>query len=419
MRGACAILAAAVLALGGLSGAGEWDLELGLAAAERVKATASLTLRRKLGGWGLAGRADYAWWGEAAGGWAWQEFATRRTWGPLRVRGTLLFGPQAPALIYAQLILDCSLGGVDTSLHLASLGDGVGTPFPGAGAPGAVVTARTKVGRRMWAAAVVELGASLPPGGFTIHHNRGLTKVYSTCPLAGVGTVCGAEFSLQKEIADGAGQAELRLEPDGVRHLRFSLWGLPLGPLPFTVGQDKHHPTTISLTASGDQLAVAPTFRLFGPCLRAYASATWDQPAKPAGVTVHGVGVNAAWAGARFGCLAALETQHAWWVPADGTASEYVFHPQPPARWHDAHTRLWAGDERTLVWLAADGRLPGGGSYTAEVDWFFSPSGGLWGWSRAAAGLRLAGGDHLSLTARLLLTPTGWQELSLRLALQL
>ena len=423
-RLATGLVALALLALFGLGQglSGEWELEIAFSPTTLVKDIfTSFSLACTSDSWRVSSASDFAsWWDteSLATGWVWQEFSMAGAFGPLELEGDLLFGPQVPAFLYSQLILRASLAEAEVGLYSAVLGDAVGGYlYPPGSYGGAAFKVVFPLGTALTLTAVIELGATLPKSGFTIHHISGLTKTYGTSPLPGGRGFTGAELSLTGPFCDGGVKGTLRMEKTGLSYLEFAFWQVSLKPLPIVFGRDADHPSTVKFTLTEKTVTLVPSLVVTPACATVYAGVSRQPIMSLTGIVIYGLGFRCDFNEVEVGGLSAFVTDGIWWAPIEGKPSQYLFEPAPPSWWGNLYAPLFQEGEFEVLWIIVEGSGCCGGSYTAEIDTFFATGRGLFNWSRTLTELSIPLAANFSFQAGFEVSTGGWDGWRLRFTL--
>lgn len=408
-------------ALGG-SLSGDWKLEIAFLPTSLVDDIfTSFFLTYATSSWKLSSASDFAsWWDTEtlATGWVWQEFSMAGAFGPLELEGVLLFGPQVPAFLYSQVILQAPLAEGEVGLYSAMLGDAVGGYlYPSRSYGGAAFKMVSPLGNGLTLTAVIELGATLPKGGFTIHHISGLTKTYTTSPLPGGRGFTGAELSLTGPFCEGSAKGTLRMEKTGLAFLEFAFWQVSLKPLPIVFGRDADHPSTVKFTLTEKTVTLVPSLLVTPACVEVYAAIPRQPTMSLTGIVIYGLGFRCDFNGVEVGGLSAFVTDGIWWTPIAGKPSQYVFEPAPPSWCGNLYDPLFQEDEFEVLWLIVEGPGCCGGSYIAEIDTFFATGRGLLNWSRMLTELSIPLAANFSFSTGFEVSIGGWDRWRLRFAL--
>jgi len=147
-----------------------------------------LTLKGTLWDWTVGGTAEFF----GTDGWVWQTFTAQGALGPLNSEWTFLFGPLAPAFLYAYGKYSLLLSGMDLVVHTAMVGPNGPYVFTGGPSGGTVLEAGLKLDGIKFAA---EIGLGARKQDFTLLYSGVGTyaKVFPIDPFPG-----GLEFRYLK-----------------------------------------------------------------------------------------------------------------------------------------------------------------------------------------------------------------------------
>lgn len=148
---------------------GSWSARISLLPPPVALDYTEFTLEGKLFDWTVGGKAEFF----GTDGWVWQTFFAQGNLGPLPSEWTLLFGPLAPAFLYASGKYVVTVNGFDLVLHTAMVGPNV-PPYVFTGGPSG--------------GTVLELKHSLNGLGLSLELGIGARKRDFTIVYSGVGT---------------------------------------------------------------------------------------------------------------------------------------------------------------------------------------------------------------------------------------
>lgn len=244
---------------------GEWSAELSLLPSPPNLDSSSFSLTYGTSAWEFTSITDF----KSPWGGIWQEFDGTSSLGPASLKGSVLFGPQLPDFLYAELIANTALGEAELGLYTAILGSAVGGYIGGFGpSAGAALKLVSSFVNGAELTLSLGFGATLPPDGFTIYHVSGAEKTFVTDPrpggfrltqlmvsLSGLGFCCGitcdVEFSFLKET--------------GFDYLKLTLHDL----FPLCCGISFE--ASVTFTTTGKSISVGPKLAGFGEgCIEVY-----------------------------------------------------------------------------------------------------------------------------------------------------
>jgi hypothetical protein len=188
---------------------GSWTGELAVVPVLSLTSTSFELYFEFVDGWTLTSRSDFL----GADGWVWQEVGLKGSLGFAEVEFTTVFGPKAPAFLYAMARASASIEGVDIDLYAASVGPDTASYFSGGPSGGMVAVVATDLDG-VSLRGEIGIGARLtdPWAPFTITYSGldtytkdflidpfpgGLEFTYFQLTLEGLSICCGVSFDLE------------------------------------------------------------------------------------------------------------------------------------------------------------------------------------------------------------------------------
>ena len=165
--------------------------------------------------------------------WIWQGFSAVGRFGGYGLTTNILFGPSTTDYLYAEAIVELSIGGIDVAWHAAQLSDAVlGGPADG----WAVQVAGSVAGFDL--VSISEFGARIEDGEFDgitiVHAATGLERHYATDPLVPGQGFTGQKVSLRAvDFCCVDLDATLYLTCAGFDYVSFGVTGIELGLVPW------------------------------------------------------------------------------------------------------------------------------------------------------------------------------------------
>jgi hypothetical protein len=222
------------------------------------------------------------------GTWVWQGFSAVGRVGGYGLTANVLFGPSTTDYLYAEAIVELSIGGIDMAWHAAQLSDAV----LGGPADGWALRVAGSVGT-MDLVSLSEFGARIEDEEFDgltiVHAATGLERHYATDPV-----VPGQGFTGEKVTFRGLpfGCAEidagLYFTCAGFEYASFGVEGIEVGGVPWLTFD-----VDLTFELQTKSLVLAPSLSLGEVfCVEVYAELDWDASTLSlAGTSFYGIEV--------------------------------------------------------------------------------------------------------------------------------
>lgn len=210
---------------------GSWSGEISLVPSPGLTSTEFELAFTPFDQWSLVSHSDFL----GADGWVWQELSLRGTLEFMDVEFLVLFGPKAPAFLYAQAWTKISVAGLDLDLYSAYVGPDTTSYFSG-GPSGGMVAVATSPLNSTSIRAEIGIGARLtkPWAPFTITYTGvetyvkdllldpfpgGLQFTYLDLTLEGLSFCCDISFNLELYFTKTQGFEYLKVTAENLIRL--------------------------------------------------------------------------------------------------------------------------------------------------------------------------------------------------------
>jgi len=331
---------------------GSWSAKVTLLPPPIGLDSMELTLKGKLWDWTVGGTAEFF----GTDGWVWQTFTAQGALGPINSEWTFLFGPLAPAFLYAYGKYSLLLSGMDLVVHTAMVGPNGPYVFTGGPSGGTVLEAGLKLDSIKLAA---EIGLGARKQDFTLIYSGvgTYTKVFPIDPFPG-----GLEFRYLKLSAENVpfccGIA-LDLGFSFVKEGGFESFTAALKGIPLCCGISLDAEVTFTTTAK--TVSVTPKWAGIEGCFTVYGDALL---------------VNNAWSGIElYGFKIRCDL-------GDCTYAEFLTAFNVSKIEEILEEDIFQGAEFEYAKLGFCGPGCCGGKWTLGIGLYFKPSGALFGLSR-------------------------------------
>lgn len=332
---------------------GSWSAKISLLPPPAGLSSLEFALQGDLFGWTVGEKAEFL----GADGWVWQTFTAQGAFGPMDTKWTLLFGPLAPAFLYALGETRLPISGLGVTLYSAYVGPNVPPyVFMGGPAGGMVVEASSSLNGVDLS---IELGIGARKQDFTIIYSGigTYTKTFPVDPFPG-----GLEFTYLAIAAKNApfccgisldlGFAFTKV---GFESLSATLKSIPLC---CGISLDAE----VKFTTTGKTVAINPKWEGITGCLTVYGNVNYS-PGKVQGLELYGFKVRCELGDCSYAeFLTALDV----------------------AKMEEILGDIFQDAEFEYMKLGFCGQGCCGGQWTLGLSLFFRPSGALWGLSRVA-----------------------------------
>lgn len=330
---------------------GSWSMKIVLLPPPVALDTLEFTLQGKLFDWTVGGKAEFF----GTDGWVWQTFFAQGWLGPVSSDWMFLFGPLAPAFLYAYGKYALLVSGVDLTLHTAMVGPNGPYTFTGGPSAGTVLEFHhTLQGLGLSG----ELGFGARKQDFVILYSGvgtykkilpvdpfpgGLTFTYLKLGLEGVPLCCGVTLDLGFSFTK-----------QGFESLTATAKSIPLC---CGISFD----TEVEFTTTAKRVSLKPKWAGIEGCFTVYGDAIVVDNAWR-GIDVYGFKIRCDLGGCSYAeFLTAFNV-----AKVEEILEEDVFQ----------------NDEFEYMKLGFCGAGCCGGNWTLDVGLFFKPSGSLFGLSR-------------------------------------
>jgi len=218
------------------------------------------------------------------GTWVWQGFSAAGRFGGYALTTNVLFGPSTTDYLYTEVIVELSIGGIDTAWHAAQLSDAV---FGGP-ADGWAVRIAGSVGA-FEVVSVSEFGARIEDAEFDgitiVHAPTGLERHYATSPAVPGRGFTGQKISIRNEGFRCADQTVVTAYStcDGFEYVSFGVAGIDVSLVPCL-----SFDANLTFEIDEKSLVIQPDLSLGEVvCLEVHAELDWDTASR----TIDGVGL--------------------------------------------------------------------------------------------------------------------------------
>jgi hypothetical protein len=206
------------------------------------------------------------------GTWVWQGFSAIGRFGGYGMTANVLFGPSTTDYLYAEAIVELSIGGIDMAWHAAQLSDAV----LGGPADGWALRIAGSVGA-MDLTSISEFGARIEDEEFDgltiVHAATGLERHYATDPVVPGQGFTGEKLSLHG-LPFGCAEIDVGLyfTCAGFESASFGVTGIEVGAVPWlTLDAD------LTFELQTKSLVLTPALSLGDVfCVELYAELDWD-----------------------------------------------------------------------------------------------------------------------------------------------
>lgn len=330
---------------------GSWSAKISLLPPPPALDSMEFTLEGKLFEWAVGGTAEFF----GTDGWVWQTFFTQGWIGPVSSEWMFLFGPLAPAFLYAHGKYGLLLSGIDLACHTAMVGPNGPYTFTGGPSGGAVVEVAQKLNDLEFS---VELGLGARKQDFVILYSGagtykkilpvdpfpgGLTFTYLKLGLEGVPLCCGVTLDLAFSFTK-----------EGFESLTATAKSIPLC---CGISFD----TEVEFTTTTKRVSLKPKWAGIEGCFTVYGDAMF---------------ANNVWQGIEvYGFKVRCDL-------GDCTYAEFLTAFNVAKVEEILEEDVFQNDEFEYVKLGFCGPGCCGSKWTLDVGLFFKPSGSLFGLSR-------------------------------------
>lgn len=336
----------------GQSLSGSWSTRISLLPPPAALDYTRFDLQGKLFDWTVGGTAEFF----GTDGWVWQTLFAKGALGPISSEWMLLFGPLAPAFLYAYGKYTVPIGGIDVVLHTAMVGPNGPYVFTGGPSGGAVLELEQSLNGFPLS---LEIGLGARKQDFTIQYTGvgTYTKVFPIDPFPG-----GLEFTYLKlglrslPLCCGI---SLDLDFSFTKEAGFDTLVVTLKEMPLCCGISLD--TEVEFTTTAKTVNLRPKWAGITGCFTVYGNArlsnnTWQ------GIELYGV---------KLRCDL-----------GDCAYAEFLTALDPDKVEEILGEDIFAGAEFEYLKLKFCGAGCCGGTWTFEAGLFFQPSGSLFGLSR-------------------------------------
>jgi len=318
------------------------------------------------------------------GTWVWQGFSAVGRFGGYGLTTNILFGPSTTDYLYAEAIVELSIGGIDLAWHAAQLSDAV----LGGPADGWALRIAGRVGP-IDLVSISEFGARIEDDDFDgitiVHAATGLERHYATDPL-----VPGKGFTGEKVTLRGVPfccaeiDASLYLTCEGFRYVSFGVTGIAVGAVPWLTFD-----VDLTFELEEKDLTLAPRLSLEEvACVVLYAELDWDAATRSLdGIDFYGIELVCELGPVTVRDVAVLDlNRYAITTEAYGSVVERLV--DAIAQGHDVYPDYW---EMFSIAYRGDGCCSGDLTFLLNV-YFDQASASLFDWAmtHVEAGIPLA-----------------------------
>ncbi|MGB9758139.1 MAG: hypothetical protein ACPLRP_00965 [Candidatus Bipolaricaulaceae bacterium] len=337
---------------------GSWAAKVSLLPPPVGLASTEFTLRGKLFGWTVGGRAEFF----GSDGWVWQTFTAQGDLGPVSSEWTALFGPLAPAFLYLYGKYSLTISGMDAILHTAMVGPDV-PPYVFTGGPsgGTVLETRAKLNGLAFS---TEIGFGARKQDFTLVYSGfgSYEKVFPVDPFPG-----GLEFTYLKLSAEGlplccgiALDLGFSFTKEGFDELSVTAKTIPLC---CGISFD----ASVNFTTTSKEVEIKPKWAGIEGCFTVYGDVHFQAPSLIQGLEIYGLKLRCDLGDCTYAeFLTALDV-----IKVEEILKEDIFQ----------------GGEFEYVKLGFCGAGCCGGKWTLGIGFYFQRTGSLFGLSRILADL--------------------------------
>ncbi|MGQ9700732.1 MAG: hypothetical protein ACUVQS_06745 [Candidatus Bipolaricaulaceae bacterium] len=333
---------------------GSWSAKISLLPPPAGLSSLEFALQGDLFGWTVGGKAEFL----GADGWVWQTFTAQGAFGSMDTKWTLLFGPLAPAFLYALGETHLPISGLGVTVYSAYVGPNVPPyVFTGGPAGGMVVEASSGLNGVDLS---IELGIGARKQDFTIIYSGvgTYTKNFPVDPFPG-----GLEFTYLKATAKDLPLCcgiSLDLAFTFTKEKGFAGLAATLKSIPLCCGIALD--AEVTFTTTEKRVALLPSWEGITGCFTVYGDVL-QSVGRIEGLALYGWKIRCELGDCSYAeFLTALDVDKMEEILGD----------------------IFQNTEFEYLKLGFCGQGCCGGQWRLGLNLFFRPSGALWGLSRVA-----------------------------------